>query len=136
MNELVESFPNIYHEELHNECKTLAHTCDELHHLVLLIHHITSLSSHNHHSNSVSMSPENPFSRIIQDVVKDAENRNQYRMTSQMKYNAESGTPSSMKSSTSLTQSFSSRHVDQVEPVQSKVLSFHIITIEYHFFKF
>ena len=45
MDKLLENFRNIYQNELHNQCKTMAHTCDELRHLILFIHHIVSSSN-------------------------------------------------------------------------------------------
>jgi len=119
MDKLLENFRNIYQNELHNQCKTMAHTCDELRHLIVFIHHIVSSSNHEQQKQS-SIDLDNPFSNMIQDLENDI---NRYQTSSR---GAGRGTTRRLITSTnnSSLPSFSCRQIDPIIKTTSKVLSF------------
>ena len=121
MDKLLENFRNIYQNELHNQCKTMAHTCDELRHLILLIHHI--VSSNNEQRKQPSIDLDNPFSNMIQDLENDM---TKYQTSSQITHSAGRGTRRSMTTiNNPPIPSFSCRQIDPIKIVPSKVfLSF------------
>lgn len=118
MDKLLENFRNIYQNELYNECKTMAHTCDELRHLILFIHRTTSSSSdNNEQQQTVSMDLNNPFSNMVQDLANDMTNINKYQPSSRIAHGAGRGTRRLMTSiSNSPIPSFSCRQIDPIVP--------------------
>jgi hypothetical protein len=116
MDKLLENFRNIYQNELHNQYQTMAHTCDELRHLILLIHHIVSLNNEQQKQSSIDL--DNPFSNMIQDLA----NINKYQTSSQITHNVGRGTRRLTTSiSNSPIPSFSCRQIDPITIVTSKV---------------
>ncbi|CAF3658485.1 unnamed protein product [Rotaria sordida] len=122
MDKLLENFRNVYQNEVHNECKTMAHTCDELRHLILFIHH--TLSSHNDQRKTSSIDLDNPFSNMIQDLENDMKNSNKYQISSsQIAHSAGRGTTRRLmttSSSNSPMPSFSCRQIDQTTIAKTK----------------
>jgi len=120
MDKLLENFRNIYQNELHNQCKTMAHTCDELRHLILFIHHI--VSSNNEQRKKSSIDLDNPFSNMIQDLANDMTNNNRYQTSSQISHGIGRGTRRLMTSTTnSSIPSFSCRQINSAIKAQSKL---------------
>jgi hypothetical protein len=125
MDKLLENFRNIYQGELHNQCKTMAHTCDELRHLILFIHHIVSSSASNSEQRKQSsIDLDNPFSNMVQSLSNDMANINRHRASSlQTIHSAGRGTRHLMTSTNnSPVPSFSCRQIDPITTVTSKVL--------------
>ena len=77
MDRLLENLRNLYQNDIHDKCKIMAYTCDELRHLVLFIHHIIS-SSNNDRRKSPSIDLDNPFSNMIQDFSNTSAINNRY----------------------------------------------------------
>jgi hypothetical protein len=120
MDKLLENFPHIYQNELHNQCQTMANTCDELRHLILFIHHI--VSSDNEQRKKSSIDFDHPFSNMIQDLANDMTNTNRYRTLSQITHGAGRGTRHLMTSTNNLPiPSFSCRQIDPIIITRSKV---------------
>jgi len=133
MDKLLENFRNIYQNELHNPCKTMAHTCDELRHLILFIHHIVSSSNNEQQQQKKSsIDLDNPFSNMIEDLA----NTKIYQTSSQIIHSAGRGTRRSMTSTiNSPLPSFSCRQIDPITTtVPSKVLVFFFDHSHYIFF--
>ncbi|CAF0731817.1 unnamed protein product [Rotaria sp. Silwood1] len=121
MDRLLANFRNVYQNEVHDECKIMAHTCDELRHLILFIHHTIS-TSHNDQQKTSSMDLDNPFSSMIQDLAHDMKNSNRYQTLSQLAHSTGRGTRRLMTSSSnSPVPSFSCRQIDQTTIAQSKL---------------
>jgi hypothetical protein len=117
MDKLLENFRNIYQNELHNQCKTMAHTCDELRHLILFIHHIVSSSNHEQQQKS-SIDLDNPFSNMIQDLANNMTNTIRYQTSSQITHSAGRGTHRLMTSTINPPiPSFSCRQIDPITTV-------------------
>jgi hypothetical protein len=106
----------------------MAHTCDELRHLILFIHRTTSSSSDsNEQQQTLSMDLNNPFSNMVQDLS----NINTYQTSSRIAHGAGRGTRRLMTSiSNSPIPSFSCRQIDPI--VTSKVFFFSFHIIHYH----
>jgi len=122
MDKLLENFRNIYQNELHNQCKTMAHTCDELRHLILFIHHIVLSSSNNEQRKKSSIDLDNPFSNMIQDLENDMTNINKYQASSQITHSVGRGARRLMTSTNnSPIPSFSCRQIDPVITFKSKL---------------
>ena len=122
MDKLLVNFRNVYQNEIHDEWQTMAHTCDELRHLVLFVQHIVSSSNNDQQKNS-SIDLDNPFSSMIEDLSNDTTNSNKYSILS---HGVGRGTTRRLmaSSSNSLMPSFSCRQIDQIATIKSKVLSF------------
>ncbi|CAF1099857.1 unnamed protein product [Adineta steineri] len=123
MDKLIENFRTIYQNELHNEYKTMAQTCDELRHLILFIHRITlSLSDDDQQQKIASIDLTNPFSNIVQDLANDTTNINKYQISSQITHSAGRGTRRLMSlTSNSPVSSFSCRQIDPIAIVKSNL---------------
>ncbi|CAF2748841.1 unnamed protein product [Rotaria sp. Silwood2] len=121
MDKLLGNFRNVYQNEVHNECKAMAYTCDELHHLILFIHHTISSLRNDQQKNS-SMDLDNPFSSMMQDLENNMKNSNRYQTSSQFPHSDGQGTRRLMTSySNSSIPSFSCRQADQTTIVKSKL---------------
>jgi hypothetical protein len=132
MDKLLENFRNIYQNDLHNQCQTMAHTCDELRHLIVFIHHIVSSSSTNlEQQKQSSIDLDNPFSNMIQDLGNNRTNINRYQTSSQITHGAGRGTRRLITSTNnSSLPSFSCRQIDPIIKTTSKVeLSEYLIMI-------
>ena len=121
MDKLLENFRNIYQNELHNECQTMAHTCDQLRHLVLFIHRIIS-SSDNEQRKQSSMHLDNPFSNMIQDLTNNMTKNSRYQTSSQITHGAGRGSRRLMTPINNLPlPSFSCRQIEPITRIRSKV---------------
>jgi hypothetical protein len=124
MDKLLEDFRNIYQDSLHNQYQTMAHTCDELRHLILFIHHIVSSSTNVEQQKQSSIDLDNPFSNMIHDLGNDMTNINRYQTSSQITHGAGRGTRRLITSTNnSSLPSFSCRQIDPIIKTTSKVLS-------------
>jgi hypothetical protein len=124
MDKLLENFRTIYQNELHNECQTMAYTCDQLRHLILFIHHIIS-SSDNQQRRTSTIHLDNPFSNMIQDLANNIANINRYRTSSQILHGAGRGSRRLMTTTNNLPlPSFSCRQIEPILKMKSKVLPY------------
>ncbi|CAF0933262.1 unnamed protein product [Adineta ricciae] len=106
MDKLLGNFRNIYSSEYHHECKAMAQTCDELHHLILFIHRLTS--SLTHQENAFTTDLTNPFSNILHEAINLDQN-------SLLSHNVGRGTRRLTTSATHPSiPSFSCRQIDPV----------------------
>lgn len=117
MDKLLENFGNIDQNELNNQYKTMAHTCDELRHLILFIHHI--VSSNNEEKNKSTIDLDNPFINMIQDLENNMININKYQQST---HNAGRGARRLMTTINNLpVPSFSCRQIEPITSIPSKV---------------
>jgi len=127
MDKLLNDFQKIYHHEYHDEYKTMAHTCDELRHLILFIRRIVSSSSNDNSSDF-----NNPFSVMIDEFENNNKHMNVSR-TSQMKNGFGRGTRRFNTSANNYSPipSFSCRQIDPIVVSTAQVTS--LMFIRFHF---
>lgn len=76
MDTLLANFRSIYSGDYHEDCKAMAQTCDELHHLLVFVHRLaSSLADPREAPRSQSIDLSNPFSNAVRDLAALASER-------------------------------------------------------------
>lgn len=117
---MLDNFRTIYQYDHHDQCQSMARTCDELRHLILFLHQII-LSSKNE-SRSTPNDLDTPFSNLTDQLANDMTYANRYQPSSQIVSSAGRGTSRLMTSTgNSALPSFSCRQINPIITTTSKV---------------
>ena len=124
METLLDNFRTIYQYDQHDQCQSMARTCDELRYLILFLHQII-LSSKNE-SRSSANDLDTPFNNLIDQLANDMTYTNRYQSSSQIVSSAGRGTARLMTSTgNSPLPSFSCRQINPVITTTSSKVRFY-----------
>lgn len=113
MDTLLENFRTIYQHDLHDQCQTMARTCDELRYLILFLHQI--IRSSTNESQSLPNDFDTPFNNLIDRLADQIPHTNTYQSSSQIAFGIGRGTSHLMTSTGNLPlPSFSRRTIEPV----------------------